>query len=142
MSVIGLSSAIAIREGSHAGCGQSSQKIGQFSEKIGQLSEECASRVVAFLRARHPAKTSESVAAETGLGVDRIRKWLDRSSAPSCAACFTMIAVYGPKFLAAVLHRPPAWIAVASRAAERERLRAEIASLEARLAASEERQAA
>lgn len=133
MSVIDLSSVALMRGSSHAVAGQSSQKFGQLSQNFGQLSEECADRVVAFLRARYPAKTAESVAAETGLGADRIRKWIDRGSKPSCAACFVMISVYGPEFLSAVMDRPPAWIDTAARAARREQLRAEISALEARL---------
>jgi hypothetical protein len=137
MSVVELSSAVAMQGSSHAVAGQSSQKFGQLSQNVGQLSEACADRVVTFLRSRYPSKTAESVAAETGLGVDRIRKWLERGSKPSCAACFVMIAVYGPEFLSAVMHRPPAWIATAARAARREQLRAEISDLEARLEADE-----
>jgi|GEM_PF-2150127 len=137
MSVIELSSVAAMRGSSHAAAGQSSQKLGHLSQNLGQLSEACAERVVTFLRTQHPAKTAESVAAETGLGIDRIRKWLERGSKPSCAACFVMIAVYGPEFLSAVMDRPPAWIATAARAARREELRAEIADLESRLAAEE-----
>lgn len=137
MAVIELSSVALMRGSSHASSGQSSQKLGQLSQNFGQLSEACADRVVAFLRARHPAKTAEAVAAETGLGTDRIRKWLDRGSKPSCAACFIMIAVYGPEFLSAVMDRPPAWIATAARAARREQLRAELADIEARLGREE-----
>lgn len=113
--------------------GQPSKKFGQLSGKAGQLSPACTARAIAFLRARHPAKTAEEVAALTGLPADTVRKWLDRASAPSFAACFALIGAYGPDFVAAVMEHPPAWIDTAARAARREALARDIARLQAEL---------
>lgn len=61
-----------------------------------------ADRVLAFLRARHPQKMAECVAAETGINVHTIRKLEERSSAPSITTFMLLGAAYGPEFLHAV----------------------------------------
>lgn len=99
----------------------------------GQLSPACAARAVAFLRQRHPVKTAASVAATTGLSAEAVKKWLERSSAPSFVACFALIRAYGPDFLTAVMEHPPAWIDTAARTARREALARDIARLTAEL---------
>lgn len=115
----------------------------QASTKSGQLSgaerSAVADRVVAYLRSRHPAKTAEHVAAESGVGVDTVQKWLDRGSMPSGLALCMLIGAYGPDFLRVALPKTPAWL---DRAAREERLasiQAQIDVLkaeEARLSAS------
>lgn len=114
--------------------GQLSLKNGQFSPRRGQLSPACTSRALTFLRARHPLKTAEEVAADTGLPIATVKKWLDRSSAPSFAAVFALIGAYGPAFIAAVMEHPPAWIDNAARAARREALARDISRLQSELA--------
>lgn len=89
---------------------------------------------MAFLRSRHPVKTSAAVAADTGLQAETVKKWLDRSSAPSFAAVFALIGAYGPGFIAAVMEHPPAWIDNAARAARREALARDISRLQSELA--------
>jgi hypothetical protein len=132
---------------------QSSSKFGQLSQNHGQLSKNpdtcpnrrrpavisgaCADRVVAFLRRRHAstgAKIAEAVEADTGVSAGTVRKWLDRSSAPSFAACLALITAYGPEFLAAVFDRAPSWIDAAARAARRDQIESAIACLEAEAA--------
>jgi hypothetical protein len=114
------------------------RKSGSSRERVvrkrGQLSAVCAGRVVEFLRQAHPTKTAESVEAAAGIAVCTVRKWLDRSSAPSFVHSLALIAAYGPGFLAAVMDRPPEWIDAAARAARREELKREIAALEAEVA--------
>ncbi len=114
--------------------GKSGQKNGKFSPKFGKLSKDCATRAVAYLVELYPAKTAEYVAADTGLAPDTVRKWLMRVSSPSFMACMTLIAAYGPEFLAAVMDKPPVWIDTAARAARREQLAREMAALEAEMA--------
>ena len=113
--------------------GQVSSAKGQLSPGRGQLSPACTARALAFLRNRHPIKTAEEVAAATGLPADTVKKWFDRDSAPSFAACFALIGAYGPDFVAAVMEHPPAWIDTAARAARREALARDIARLQAEL---------
>lgn len=122
--------------------GQSSLKNGQLSGLSGQLSKRvCISRAFApdhaervrtFLRRRYPARTVDMVCADTGLDAARVRKWLDRGSAPSLAALLCLIAAYGPDFLAVLMGEgAPGWLCE-SRRQERART---IAAEQARLAA-------
>lgn len=102
------------------------------SGKFG-ISGDCADRVVAFLTARHPIKAAEAIEAETGIAASTARKWLSGSSRPSFVACLTLIQVYGPEFLAAIMPCPPVWISRAASAADAERTRAQIDALQRRL---------
>ena len=95
--------------------------------------------MIAFLRHRHPLKTPDHVAAESGVPAGTVQKWLDRGSAPSVAHYCRLWLAYGPEFLAATIERAPAWLDAAHRAEEATRLKAEIAAREARLAKLEER---
>lgn len=90
-------------------------------------------RVIAFLRQRHPSKTPDHVAVETGVPAGTIQKWLDRGSAPSVAHYCRLWLAYGPEFLVATAGQAPAWLDAAHRAEEATRLKAEIAAREARL---------
>lgn len=94
--------------------------------------------MIAFLRQRHPLKTPDHVAADTGVPAGTVQKWLDRGSAPSVAHYCRLWLAYGPEFLAATIERAPAWLDAAHRAEEATRLKAEIAAREARLAKLEE----
>lgn len=67
-------------------------------------------RVVSFLRSIHPVKTTESVAAETGISSSTVAKWLERSSVPGGLAILRLAAAYGPEFLVAVYPKAPAWL--------------------------------
>lgn len=91
-------------------------------------------RIVAFLSSRHPVKTAENVAADTGVPINTVKTWLGRESDPSGRAYVRLWLAYGPEFLAATIEHAPAWLDAAHRAEEAARLKAEIAAREARLA--------
>ena len=65
-----------------------------------------------FARALHPAKTAACIAADTGLPVDSVKKWLAH----------------------AMLNGAPAWMSSAARAERGQQLHREIAAREAELA--------
>lgn len=73
-------------------------------------------RVIDFLRNAHPLKTSENVAAETGMSAATISKWMERKSVPGGLAIMRLIAAYGPEFLVAAFPSAPSWLRDASRA--------------------------
>lgn len=72
---------------------------------------DTAERLAGFLRARHPAKTAASVAAETGGQVTAaaVEKWLRLEARPGLAAVVVLIEAYGPD-LVAVLAPGLAWL--------------------------------
>jgi hypothetical protein len=90
-------------------------------------------RVCAFLRQRHPVKTADNVAADTGIAFNTIKTWLDRASAPNAEGYTALWMAYGPDFLAALADREPAWLRDVRRAQEAAQLKAEIAALELKL---------
>jgi len=121
---------------------QSSQKFGQLSQKFGQLSfsQEFGERIAQFLRGRHPVKTAEMVAADVpGLAPVQVRKWLDRGSLPSLPAMISLVAAYGPDFLAALMSRPPDWLLAAQDGAARERVAADLQRLAEQISELESR---
>lgn len=119
-----------MRVASEVSVGQSHRKSGQvYAAERADVPE----RIVAFLRRAHPSKTAECVSAATGISPNTIGKWLDRGSAPSTWATFRLIAAYGPEFACAVMADPPDWLSASARAEEQQRLRSQIAVLEARL---------
>ena len=132
LAAVSALAAGASSDGCSGKSGQKFSKLSQNEPKFG-ISDDCADRVVAFLVARHPEKAAEAIEAETGIAASTARKWLAGSSRPSFVACLTLIQVYGPEFLAAVLDRPPVWISRAASAADAERTRAQIAALQRRL---------
>lgn len=92
-------------------------------------------RVTAFLRQRHPAKTADNVAADTGIPVNTIKTWLQRGSAPDADGYTLLWLAYGPDFLAVLVDgRAPKWLVDARRAHEAAALKAEIAALKSKLA--------
>lgn len=92
----------------------------QYSGSGGHLSDvsptTVGSRVVHFLRARHPSKTADNIAAETGLVAGTVAKWLERSSVPGGIAILRLAAAYGPEFLLAAYPKAPEWLDAAARA--------------------------
>ncbi len=90
--------------------------------------------LAAFLRARHPTKTAESAAAETGIAAETIRCWLKGAAKPGCAHLLALIGSYGPEFLMAVYPAAPRWLEAAHRAERQRALEDEIAAVEGRLA--------
>ena len=105
--------------------------------KIGSKNfEACPDRAVAFIRALYPIKTADCVAADTGLPVQTVRRWLEGVAKPSFIGFSRLILAYGPAFLAAVFPTSPKWIDEAHRRerlaaleAQQARIRAEIAEL-------------
>lgn len=92
-----------------------------------------------FLRTLYPEKTAANVAADTGLPVDSIKKWLNGEASPGFKATVVLIGVYGPGFVSAMFQGAPEWV---ERAASEERLsqiEAEIAALEAQRASIAQR---
>lgn len=87
---------------------------------------EISDRIVAFLRARHPAKWADAAAAELRVSRSTLAKLEERGSAPSLALFGRMGAVYGPDFIASVF---PAWswLTPIGRAERQARLESEIA---------------
>lgn len=92
-----------------------------------------------FLRAKHPEKTAPNVAAETGLPIDSVKKWLSGEALPGSGALLTLACVYGPELMAAMLNGAPAWLDHAVREqkireleAQQARIAAELQALEAR----------
>ena len=94
-----------------------------------------ARRIIAHLRALHPVKTAECVAAATGLPVETIQTWIDRGSCPNLIGYLRVLAAYGPDFVAASMgERSPAWLTRAGQEAEIARLEAQRAEIERRMA--------
>jgi len=89
--------------------------------------------VADFLLARHPAKTAEAVAAETGMSLAAARKLLERRAGCSFVNFVRLVGAYGPAFLVAVMPAVPDWLDEAARAEERRALQHEIESLKRRL---------
>lgn len=92
-------------------------------------------RVSAFLRLRHPLKTADNVAADTGIPVNTVKTWLQRGSAPDADGYTLLWLAYGPEFLAVLADgRAPQWLLQARRQHEAAALKAEIAALKTKLA--------
>lgn len=100
---------------------------------VGENRTVVAERLNDFLRAKHPVKTAEHVAADTGIAAATIARWLDRGSAPSAWALLALVGAYDAEVMCAVMAKPPAWLVARARQSERERVEAQIAALRARL---------
>ena len=90
-------------------------------------------RTTEFLRALYPVKTADNVAADTGISANTVSKWLDRGSAPTSWAFLRLLEAYGAEFACAVMAKPPVWLDRAAREQKRDRLQAQIATLQAEL---------
>ncbi|GJE03597.1 hypothetical protein [Methylobacterium isbiliense] len=119
------------------------QGMGQSSAKAGHDRPESwtawqtqidAAGMVRWLRERYPAKTATHVAADLGAPVDTVAKWLAREALPNGRMLVLMICVYGPEFLAALLHTPPDWLQIAATEQDQRRLEAKLAAVKAQLA--------
>lgn len=90
-------------------------------------------RVTNFLRARHPHKTADHVAATSGCSRSQVLKWLERESVPNGLAMLRLAHAYGPEFLEACLgDHAPNWLRKGVIEAEIERTEREIADRRAR----------
>jgi transcriptional regulator with XRE-family HTH domain len=61
--------------------------------------ETFSEKIVLFMRRKHPSKTAERVAADTGINVHTVRKFQDRVSAPSIVMLNRLAEAYGIEFL-------------------------------------------
>lgn len=85
-----------------------------------------------FLVMKHPAKTADHVAAETGLPVRNVQRWLsDQPSEPSLSNFIRLFVVYGAPLLAASLTECPEWLDDHARLAKLAELERDIARAEA-----------
>lgn len=67
-------------------------------------------RVCAFLRAQHPVKTAEWVAAETGIPAETIAHWLKIDGRPSAAHLLALIGAYEAEFLVSIAPSLGKWL--------------------------------
>ncbi len=97
-------------------------------------SNDVAERIVDFLKYRHPVKTAEAVAAETGIAVSTTSKWLEGLTVPGGVSFLRLVGAYGPEFLCATMGAAPDWLTAAARAERQAALEAEHARIEAEMA--------
>lgn len=109
---------------------QSSRKT---TTTVGEDRTVVAERLSSFLRAKHPSKTADNVAADTGIGAATVARWLDRGSTPRMDSLSQLVGAYGAEVLCAILDRPPPALIAAARQEERERVEGEIARLRAQI---------
>lgn len=100
---------------------------------VGEDRTVVADRVSAFLRAKHPVKTADNVAADTGIPAATVARWLDRGSAPSIPQLGKLVGAYDAEVLCVILDQPPEWMVSRARQQERERLERQIATLRAQI---------
>ena len=86
-----------------------------------------------FCRERHPAKTAQHVAAESGLPLDSVKKWLAGDAVPGGRALLALLCLYGPDLAHAMLNDMPVWMSTAQRAERGRLLEREIAARRAAL---------
>ena len=91
--------------------------------------------VANHLRAIHPIKTAEHVAAAIGYPVETVRPWLRGAARPNGAAMLALVGVYGLELLAAALPSAPEWVNRALIAERRRAAMDEIRRLRERLEA-------
>ena len=89
--------------------------------------------VASHLRAVHPSKTAEHVAARIDAPVETVRQWLRLAAKPGFCATLKLIGAYGPELLAAALPSLPDWAARALIAERRRAAMDELRRLEERL---------
>ena len=101
---------------------------GMSGQPVGKFSEARWDRAVDFLRRLHPIKTADSVAADTGIKSDTVRKLLAGACEPTFRHYTRLLFAYGPEFAACVYPSAPDWLRADVRAERRARLEAEIAA--------------
>ncbi len=112
--------------------GMSGQKKAPFGIRSNR---EGLKRLADLLRKLEPVKTADSIASETTLSVDTVRKWLRCESAPNVFALAVLVANYGPQILTAFYSNAPAWLDSATRADQLAALEAESEQLRIRMEA-------
>ena len=88
-----------------------------------------------FLRAKHPLKTAQCVAAETGISFKTVHSWLCGNTKPGWHHTLALIGAYGPEFLAAVCPQSRIWIEPARRLEELRQLELQRVQLNERIKA-------
>lgn len=86
-----------------------------------------------FLRSKHPLKTAQCVAAETGISFKTVHSWLCGNSKPGWHHTLALIGAYGPEFLAAVCPQSRVWIEPARKLEELRQLEMERVRLNQRI---------
>ena len=100
------------------------------SEKL----EACAASFAAFLhRAYNNRDVAVNVAADTGINQTTVEKWLAEASLPQAHHLVRLIGVYGPEMLAALIPTKLGWLDEAVQHDKAQRIRADIARLQAEL---------
>jgi hypothetical protein len=107
--------------------------IGKAHPVCGDVADDFGGRISAFLRSRHPLKTAESVAAESGVPRETVASWLKGAARPSGSHFVRLVSAYGPELLAATMRSPPGWLVAAERAERRKALEARLAAVRCEL---------
>lgn len=98
---------------------------------------EAPAALARFLRAEHPSKTAEAVAARTGIARDTVANWLKLRHPPSLSHFLRLTLAYGPGLIAAVLPARagavPDWLELAVGAHDHARMAAQVAALQERM---------
>jgi hypothetical protein len=96
--------------------------------------DDARDRLVAYLRKRHPTKTSEAIAAETGvMSPAAARKMLNHRSGPSFDNFLALTRTYRAEFLVAVMGSDaPESLQLAALAERRQRYEEGVAELRAK----------
>lgn len=88
-----------------------------------------------FLRAKHPLKTAQCVAADTGISFKTVHSWLLGNSKPGWHHTLQLIGTYGPEFLAAVCPSSRVWVEPARKLEELRQLESQRVQLNQRIKA-------
>lgn len=106
------------------------------STNIGATSAQaCPERAIGFIRERYPVKTAECVAADIGVPVHTVKRWIEGAAKPSWSGFSRMILAYGPAFLAAVFPCQPKWLSDAYQREQLVQLEAEQARIQIKIQA-------
>jgi hypothetical protein len=88
---------------------------------------------LSFLKQRHPSKTADCVAAETGISPNTVAQWFKGNSKPGWHHTWALIGAYGPEFLAAICPRSRVWVEPARKLEELRQLELERVRLNQRI---------
>jgi hypothetical protein len=131
ISAVPLSEQSPMSTASGIAMGKSGTDLRKFSQIDART---LAERACDFLRDRYPNKTAMYVAADIGVAVGTVRKWLDQGHCPSGPAYDAMIATYGAGFLCAIRPDEAGWWHRVARAERQAALEARAEAIEQQLA--------
>jgi hypothetical protein len=89
--------------------GMSSMRKSKLARKEAKLDR--LELALAFLKTKHPVKTAECVAADTGIAPGTVLKWLRGVSRPGWGHTMSLIGAYGADFLWASSPQSRVWLA-------------------------------